>query len=66
MKTIEIKIGNKTTYKIVPDDYQPTEYKEDTICRDLTTSGRKSIGFTDISKERWDSIFNKGVESKEG
>jgi hypothetical protein len=56
MKTIEIKEGNKTTYKIVPDNYEPTD---DTICRDMTTSGRKSMGFTDIPKERWDSIFNK-------
>ena len=62
MKTIEIKVGNKTTYKIVPDDYQPTD---DTICRDMTTSGRRSMAFTDIPKERWDSIFNKGVETKE-
>jgi hypothetical protein len=25
----------------------------------MTTSGRKSMGFADIPKERWDSIFNK-------
>ena len=56
MKTIEIKVGNKITYKIVPDNYEETD---DTICRDMTTSGRKSIGFTDIPKERWDSIFKK-------
>jgi hypothetical protein len=56
MKTIEIKVGNKTTYKIVPDNYEPTD---DIICRDMTTSGRKSMGFSDISKEKWDEIFKK-------
>lgn len=56
MKTIEIKVGNKTTYKIVPDNYEETD---DIICRDMTTSGRKSMGFSDVPKERWDSIFNK-------
>ena len=56
MKTIEIKEGNKTTYKIVPDNYEPTD---DTICLDMTTSGRNSMGYADIPKERWDSIFNK-------
>lgn len=56
MKMIEVKEGNKTSYKYVPDNYEPTD---DTICRDMTTSGRKSIGFSDVPKERWSSIFNK-------
>jgi hypothetical protein len=55
MKLIEIKVGSKTTYKMVPDNYQPTD---DTILRDMTTSGRKSMSFSDISKEDWDRIFN--------
>ena len=61
MKMIEVKEGNKTTYKMVPDNYEPTD---DTICRDMTTSGRKSMGYSDISKERWDSIFNNNSEDK--
>ena len=61
MKMIEVKEGNKTTYKMVPDNYEPTD---DTICRDMTTSGRKSMGYSDISKKRWDSIFNNNSEDK--
>lgn len=56
MKEIVVKSGSKTTIKLVPDNYEETD---DTICRDMTTSGRKSMGFADIPKERWDSIFNK-------
>ena len=52
---IEIKEGNKTKIKIVPDDYVEEKGFEQ---KDLTTSGRKSIGFSDIPKERWDGIFN--------
>ena len=54
MKFIEVRQGSKTTYKMVADDYEETD---DTICRDMTTSGRKSMGYSDISKEQWDSIF---------
>lgn len=57
MKTIEIKTGNKTTFKIVPDDYKPQD--EGFEQKDLTTSERKSIGFSDIPQERWNRIFNK-------
>ena len=57
MKTIEIKTGNKTTFKIVPDDYEPTD--EGFEQKDLTTSDRKSIGFSDIPTERWNNIFGK-------
>lgn len=57
MKTIEIKTGNKTTFKIVPDDYEPID--EGFEQKDLTTSDRKSIGFSDIPQERWKEIFNK-------
>ena len=55
MKTIEIKEGCMIKIKIVPDDYEESE--KDVVSRDLTTSDRKSIGYSDISKERWDSIF---------
>lgn len=57
MKTIEIKTGNKTTFKIVPDDYEPTD--EGFEQKDMTTSDRKSIGFSDIPAERWNKIFKK-------
>lgn len=57
MKTIEVKQGNKTTFKIVPDDYKPVD--EGFEQKDLTTSERKSIGFSDIPVERWKEIFNK-------
>ena len=57
MKTIEIKNGVKTTFKIVPDDYVPLE--EGFEQKDLTTSERKSIGYSDIPQEKWDRIFGK-------
>lgn len=57
MKTIEIKNGNKTTFKIVPDDYVEQPDKLDQ--KDLTTSGRKSIGYSDINTEDWNRIFKK-------
>lgn len=60
MKTIEIKQENKTTIKIVPDDY--VEPEPELQQRDLTTSARKTIGFSDISKEKWDSVFKKDVD----
>jgi len=58
MKMVEIKDGSKTRYKIVPDDWVKEEKKETT--GDLTTSGRKCIGFSDIDKEKWDKIFKNG------
>lgn len=51
---IEIKNGSKTTIKIVPDNWTPSEDMEQ---KDLTTSDRKSIGYSDIPKEQWERIF---------
>ena len=56
MKTIEVKNGNKTTFKIVPDNYEEETGFEQ---KDLTTSERKSIGYSDIPAERWNGIFKK-------
>lgn len=56
MKEIIVKSGNKTTYKLVPDDWEETS--PELQQNDLTTSGRKSIGFSDIDKNKWDKIFN--------
>ena len=55
MKEIVIKNGNRTTYKIVPDDYTPPE--RDTPQRDLTTTQACLIAF-DMSKEQYESIFH--------
>lgn len=55
MKEIIIKNGSKTIIKIVPDDWEETK---DIPHRDLTTSGQRSIGFSDISDERWKEIFS--------
>lgn len=63
MKTIEVKNGNKTTFKIVPDDYEPETGFEQ---KDLTTSDRKSIGFSDIPAEKWNNIFNTNERGKDG
>ena len=52
-KFIEVKVGNKTTYCLKPKSDEDMEQK------DLTTSGRHSIGYSDISKEQWDAIFKK-------
>ena len=57
MKMIEIKSGGKTTYKYVDDNYTPSEPELEQ--KDLTTSPRKSLGFTDISKEKWEKIFSQ-------
>lgn len=57
MKTIEIKKGNKTTYKIVPDNYTPEPEKLEQ--KDLTTSDRKCLGYSDISTQDWNRIFKK-------
>lgn len=56
MQKIEIKNGSKTIIKFVPDNYEPDN---DLAQKDLTTSDRKSIGFSDIPDERWNSIFTK-------
>ena len=52
-KFIEVKVGNKTTYLLKPKSDEGMEQK------DLTTSGRHSIGYSDIPKEQWDRIFKK-------
>ena len=57
MKTIEKHENGKTIIKIVPDNYEEPEF--DLEQNDLTTSIRKSIGFSDISKEKWEKIFGK-------
>lgn len=51
MKTIEIKKGNKTTIKIVPDNYQ----EEDNFrCKDISVNG----GYIKLmEKEDYDRIF---------
>lgn len=59
MKMVEIKNGSHTIYRHVPDDWKPEDDQPEGIRGDLTTSGRKSIGFTDIKQEKWDKIFNK-------
>ena len=56
MKIIEIKDGAKTKIKVVPDDWEETS--PELLQNDLTTSSRKSIGFSDIDKNKWDKIFN--------
>ena len=58
MKTIEIKEGAKTKIKIVPDDYIEPEYELQQ--NDITTSIRKSIGYSDISNDKWERIFKNG------
>ena len=62
MKTIEIKDGAKTKIKIVPDDY--VEPEPDFVQSDLTTSIRRSIGYSDISNDKWERIFKNGKTSK--
>ena len=52
-KFIEVKVGNKTTYCLKPKSDEGIEQK------DLTTSGRHSIGYSDIPKEQWDKIFGQ-------
>lgn len=57
MKTIEIKQENKTTFKVVPDNYKEPPAKLEQ--KDLTTSERKTIGYSDISADDWNRIFGK-------
>ena len=59
MKMVEIKKGSHTIYRHVPDDWKPEDDELPDIKGDLTTSGRKSIGFSDIKQDKWDKIFNK-------
>ena len=60
MKMVEIKRNGHTIYKHVPDDWKPEDEEMPEIRGDLTTGGRKSIGFADIKQEKWDRIFKKG------
>lgn len=59
MKMIEIKKGAHMIYRHVPDDWKPEDDEVPDIHGDLTTGGRKSIGFTDIKQEKWDKIFRR-------
>jgi hypothetical protein len=54
-KLLEIKHGNKTTYCFKKPE-------ADLEQKDLTTSGRHSIGYSDIPKEQWDKIFKKKMK----
>lgn len=54
-KFIEVKKGNKTTYCFKKPE-------ADLEQKDLTTSGRHSIGYSDIPKEQWDKIFKKKLK----
>lgn len=56
MKMIEIKQGNRTIYKHVPEDYQPTP--AETPQRDLTTGGATLFSF-DMTEEQYQKIFGK-------
>lgn len=59
MKMVEIKDGCHTRYKHVPDDWTPEDEKYKDIRGDLTTSERKTMGYTDIPDDKWNKIFNK-------
>lgn len=60
-RMIEVKKGNKTIYKIVPDDY--IEEEKDIPQRDLTTGGAKVFSFG-ITKEQHEKIFKKCLTNK--
>ena len=57
MKMVKIQNGSKTTYKWVKDDWK--EEEKDTFNGDLTTGGRKSMSYSDISKKEWNKIFGE-------
>lgn len=59
MKMVEIKDGCHTRYKHVPDDWTPEDEKYEDIRGDLTTSERKTMGYTDIPDDKWNKIFKK-------
>ena len=61
---VEIKKGSHTIYRHVPDDWKPEDDEIPDIHGDLTTGGRKSIGFTDIKQENWDKIFKKEYDNE--
>lgn len=60
MKEIVIKNGNKTTYKIVPDDW--VEQKPDIPSRSITTTACNQMAL-DMTKEEYDAIFRKEKSS---
>ena len=64
MKMIEIKDGARTIYKHVPDDWTPEDEKHKDITGDLTTSERRTMGYTDIPEEKWNKIFGRKDEKK--
>ena len=55
-KMIEVKQGNKTIYKIVPDDY--IEKEKEIPQRELTLGGATVFSFG-ITKEQHEKIFKK-------
>ena len=59
MKEIVIKNGNRTTYKIVPDDYE--EHPKEVPQRDLTNGA--GLMALDMTKQEYDSIFHKEKSS---
>lgn len=60
MKMIEIKEGNKTKYRLVPDNYKEPE--RDIPQRDLTTGGATLISM-DMTEEQYNRIFKKGLDN---
>ena len=56
MKMIKIKDGNKTKYRMVPDNYKEPE--RDIPQRDLTTGGATLISM-DMTEEQYERIFHK-------
>lgn len=61
MKTVIIKKGNKTTYKIVPDNWDGKEPERPT--GDLTTGTIKSLNMG-MTKEQYDRIFGKDKNAR--
>lgn len=59
MKMVEIKDGCHIRYKHVPYDWTPEDDKYKDIRGDLTTSERKTMGYTDIPDDKWNKIFKK-------
>ena len=60
VKEIIIKNGNKTTYKIVPDNW--VEQPKDIPSRSMTTTVCNQMAL-DMTKEEYDAIFHKDTTS---
>ena len=56
---VEIRKNGHLIYKHVPDDWKPEDEKYKDIRGDLTTSERKTMGYTDIPEDKWNKIFKK-------